>query len=232
MKSTFPRPIVNAVKSVYIPYLRNKWKKHELVKSWIDNDLINDAEIDWLVLNWQKHNFPKPPPPKVKQIFLNKYAKEYGCEILVETGTYKGEMISAQLNNFREIHSIELSDKYYNDAIITFKSYPHVKLHKGDSGVELPKLAPTLKAKTIYWLDGHYCGGVTAKSEIECPIYAELDAVFSSGNHHVVLVDDARDFVGQNDYPTINELKNYLTKKGHPYTLEVESDIIKILPKG
>ncbi len=232
MKSTFPRPIVNLVKSVYIPHLRKKWKKHPLVQEWINDGLINDSEIDWLVLNWQKHNFPKPPPPKVKQLFLSKYAKEFGCKILVETGTYKGEMISAQLKNFTEIHSIELSDKYYQDALITFKEEPHVHLHKGDSGLVLPNLAPTLKSKTIYWLDGHYCGGVTAKSDVECPIYAELDAVFSSGDYHVVLVDDARDFVGKNDYPTIQELKNYLLNMKHPYTLEVESDIIKILPNN
>ena len=230
MKSKLPRPLVNAIKSIYIPYLRKKWSKDPIVKGWIQNGQITDSEIDWLVLNWQKHGSPKPPPPKIKQEMVTNTAKEYGCDFLVETGTYKGDMIFAQLDNFSKLYSIELSKEYWNDAKERFKNSPHVTLLLGDSGAELPKLTPTLNGKGLFWLDGHYCGGVTAKSDIECPIYNELDAIFNHNNGHVILIDDARDFVGKNDYPTIEELRSYVMKKAPEYSLEVRNDVIYILP--
>jgi hypothetical protein len=41
-----------------------------------------------------------------------------------------------------------------------------------------------------------------------------------------LLIDDARCFNGEGDYPTINELKGYIKDKNENYKLEVKDDII------
>ena len=230
MKSNLPRPLVNLAKAIIIPILRNKWKRHTTVKQWIDQDMINDDEIDWLVLNWQRHGRPIPPPPKIKQKIVAEIAKNYGCKALVETGTYKGDMIFAQLANFDELYSIELSEEFHQQALQRFEKFPHVKLLQGDSGEELPKLTPKLKLKTLFWLDGHYCGGETAQSALECPIYNELKSILLENKNHVILVDDARMFNGTRDYPTLEELNKYINQNFVNYTMKVVNDVIEILP--
>ncbi|MFM2394277.1 MAG: hypothetical protein RLZZ546_2259 [Bacteroidota bacterium] len=232
MKSSLPRPFVNLAKKIIIPILRNKWKKNPIVIEWIKKGFINDGEIDWLVLNWQKHGTPIPPPPKVKQLMVEAMGKKYNCKALVETGTYKGDMIFSQLNNFEELYSIELSEDFYNNAKIRFSKNLHVNLIQGDSGVELPKLTPQLTKKTLFWLDGHYCGGETAQSEVECPIYKELQAILDQNIEHMILIDDARMFNGTRDYPTLEELEKYVFEKFPGFQLKVENDVIVIDPKN
>jgi hypothetical protein len=229
MKSNLPRPIVELAKKIVIPVLRNKWKKDPKVAEWVQKGYIDDKEIDGIVLNWYIHKKPVPGPHKVKQLTISELGKEYGCEYLVETGTYRGDMLEAQKKNFKKLFSIELSMDFWEDAKKRFKNDSHINLLQGDSGAVLPQLTPTLDKPTLFWLDGHYCGGVTALSDIECPIYAELDAVFDNNNNHVILIDDARDFVGQRDYPTIKELSDYVKKKAPNYHVSVQDDMIRVL---
>jgi hypothetical protein len=49
---------------------------------------------------------------------------------------------------------------------------------QGDSGKELPKIVTQLDTPAIFWLDGHYSAGITAKGDTECPIFEELEAIF------------------------------------------------------
>jgi len=51
----------------------------------------------------------------------------------IETGTYLGDGIRTVLNNYDNIHSIELSEKWYNYNVEQFKDYKNVKMHLGDS---------------------------------------------------------------------------------------------------
>jgi len=99
----------------------------------------------------------------------------------------------------------------------------------GDSGEKIQSLLTEINEPCVFWLDGHYSGGITAKAEIDTPIMAELDAIF---NHkilnHVILIDDARLFIGENDYPTINALTLYVKNKDKSKTISVENDIIII----
>ena len=46
----------------------------------------------------------------------------------------------------------------------------------------------------------------------------------------VILIDDARLFVGQNGYPTLEELKAYLSNANIKLDIKVEKDIIQIYP--
>ena len=150
---------------------------------------------------------------------------------MVESGTFMGDMIDAQLPNFDVIHSIELSDELYQQAVQKYAGNAKVILHNGDSGEKLKEIVPSLKQAALFWLDGHYSGGITAKGEKICPVYAELDAIFSSDFPHLVLIDDARLFVGKDDYPTIEELKAYVKQSGRTHAFEQEDDtlILKLI---
>jgi hypothetical protein len=45
--------------------------------------------------------------------------------------------------------------------------------------------------------------------------------------NHVLLIDDARLFVDEDDYPTIEKLTKYVKNKNNNYQVEVKDDIIR-----
>ena len=102
------------------------------------------------------------------------------------------------------------------------------QLCKGDSGKVLPDIMLKLNEPAIFWLDGHYSAGITARGDKDCPIFEELDAIFSKKNfEHILLIDDARCFIGEDDYPTIEELTNYVRSKNEKYQVDVKHDTIR-----
>jgi len=165
---------------------------------------------------------------KQKTIML--YQKKYRSEAFVETGTYLGDMVWAVKNIFKEIYSIELSEELFKNAVNRFKDYSNITILHGDSGKVLIDLIPKIKKEAIFWLDGHYSGGITAKGEKECPIYEELTAIFRSDLKHILLIDDARLFNGTNDYPPITELSEFVSKHKPESKIKIENDIIRITP--
>jgi hypothetical protein len=88
-----------------------------------------------------------------------------------------------------------------------------------------------LTTRSIFWLDGHYSGEGTALGAKECPIFAEIDGVFSSAiKNHILLVDDERCFTGSNSYPTKEELLKYVHKYNPNYKLKLMDDVILLEP--
>ena len=180
------------------------------------------------IAKWEKNNKPFPPPHWVKQTVVKEYQQKSNYKILIETGTYRGDMIFAQLARFDSIFSIELSEKLYKKAVKRFRNYKQVHLFKGDSGVILNEVMKQISAPAILWLDGHYSGGITAKGEKECPIWEELTTVIKNKQPHILLIDDARLFTGENDYPTIEEVQQFFLNQKIPVSFEVKDDIIRI----
>ena len=81
----------------------------------------------------------------------------------------------------------------------------------------------------LFWLDGHYSEGITAKGQLNTPILAELNHILNhSIKDHVILIDDARCFNGLDDYPTIDELKKIIVDKKPALQFSVADDIIRI----
>ena len=83
----------------------------------------------------------------------------------IETGSYLGDGIQLAIESgFDEIFSIEVSDKHVKLCQNRFQNYDNVKILKGDSMYELPKLLEEYKnEKFTYWLDGHYSHGDTGE---------------------------------------------------------------------
>jgi hypothetical protein len=189
---------------------------------------IRKKHYDRVVQKWKSKGSPVPPPHIIKERTVEQYRQEYNCDILVETGTYRGDMIYAGRNYFKQIYSIELDSNLHKKALKKFKKYSHIEIYQGDSGAVLQKIIPKLDRPTLFWLDAHYSGGITAKGEKECPVFEELATIFSSTHHHIVLIDDARCFTGKHDYPTIKALEEFVFQHKPEYTLRVKDDIIRL----
>jgi predicted O-methyltransferase YrrM len=116
------------------------------------------------VIEWKRNGKPVPPPHSIKQQVIRNYAKDYGIKILVETGTLHGDMLEAMRKDFERLYSIELDEKLYKDAQKRFNGVNHIELIHGDSGVQLEFLLKKTEP-ALFWLDGHYSGGITAKGE-------------------------------------------------------------------
>lgn len=178
---------------------------------------------------WARNGCPLPPPDAVKQVIVRMYQQASGHQVLVETGTYLGSMIEAQRAHFERIVSIELSKPLYERARRRFAPYPQVEIVQGDSAVVLEAVLAELRQPAVFWLDGHYSSGITAKGAKECPVLEELEAIF---RHpvvgHVVLIDDARFFNGEHDYPTLEYLADFVARHRPDYRMETRYDVIRL----
>jgi hypothetical protein len=150
----------------------------------------------------------------------------------VETGTYVGATLADVEPDFAELYSIELGEDLYVAAAKRFVGHEKVHLLQGDSASVLPSIVNGLAGPALFWLDGHYSEGVTARGSVDTPIRAELETIFAGDPcGHVVLVDDARSFTGENDYPSINELRELVSRLAPTYEMTVRDDIVRLVPK-
>jgi hypothetical protein len=173
------------------------------------------------------------PPHRVKQGVVRSYGKRFGLQTLVETGTYLGSMVHAMRSDFRRIHSIEVSVALAEMAQRRFAHTSHVTVHQGDSTHVLPEILQVLDGPALFWLDGHYSGGITSMGAKETPIVEEVAAIFQHREKgHVILVDDARCFGTLPDYPTLAAFRSLIAEARPDLGFEVEHDIIRIAPRG
>lgn len=178
---------------------------------------------------WKKKGSPLPPPHLLKQQILKSLGKQYGLTTLVETGTYLGHMVDAQKRNFSKIISIELSPDLARQAQEKFSDDSRIDIIEGDSGQVIKDIVPQLDQAALFWLDGHFSEGLTAKGEKDTPVMEEVDTIIQSPLDHLILIDDARHFNGENGYPSIQNLRAQLKNSPNTYRLEVKDDIIRII---
>ena len=110
----------------------------------------------------------------------------------IETGTYLGNGIKDVLNNYENIHSIELADNWYHYNVEQFKNNCNVKMYLGDSKKILPELLNYIKEPITIYLDAHYSGGTTAFGEEEVPLLYELEILKKREYDDIIIIDDCR----------------------------------------
>lgn len=181
------------------------------------------------VLKWEKKGKPIPLPDPLKRVVIKEYANKFSLFIFVETGTYFGDTIAATKDIFSKIFSIEIDKALYYKAKKRFAKFGYIDVIHGDSGTMLPKILSHISQPCLFWLDAHYSRGVTGKGARETPIIQELTYILNHPTqNHVILIDDARDYVGKGDYPTIQELKNFVLSKHPDWVFEIKDDIIRV----
>lgn len=133
------------------------------------------------------------PEGEYKRGLLKRIQRIYNYKYFVETGTCLGETPAKLSGLFERIWTIELSEELFQRAKINLSKYKNVTCLHGNSGQILSDVVRNLDAPTLFWLDGHFSGGVTASGEN--PIIEELNVIKSSSiNNHVIVIDDMSDF--------------------------------------
>ena len=203
----------------------------QVIKKTLPEDVIKLRRDLEARREWEKQGRPAPPPHIVKEELIRDYAKTFNTGILIETGTYLGDMVHAMRKTFSRIVSFELDQQLADQARNRFAKDNHIEIVQGDSGKLLGNYLETIDQPCLFWLDGHYSGGITAKGALETPIKNELNFILSHPvKNHVILIDDARCFTGENDYPTFDELQNLVHEQKRDLKFSVEHDVIRIHP--
>ena len=209
-----------------------------LVKGWVRKTPLYHPVRNWLrrlkqsreLRRWERQGKPVPPPHVVKQRTVHTVADRFGLKVMVETGTYYGDMVEAMKRRFSRIYSIELSRELSERAAKRFRGDRHVTIIQGDSGAELGKLVRSIDQPALFYLDGHYSGGITAQGAKWTPIYEELSHIFAHDPRHVIVIDDARCFGRDPDYPSLQDLRDFIRSKRPGAEVEVADDSIRITP--
>ncbi len=210
---------------------KNSFTVKGIIKSVLPQGIVNSLKKTSAKKQydrWIQSGKPVPPPHMVKQLAIKDAQQKYNCKVLVETGTYLGDMVEAQKNNFSRIITIELSIPLYEKAKRRFRRDQNVTLIQGDSGKVLNEVVKDLNERAVFWLDGHYSSGITAKGDKVSPVYEELEILLNSQiKNHIILIDDARLFKGMGDYPAIEEVTGFVQSKNSSYRFEIKDDIIR-----
>ena len=117
----------------------------------------------------------------------------------IETGSYIGGGIQLALDSgYKEIYSIEILNKYYQQCKKRFVNNPNVHLILGDAVHSLPKLLKKIDKPCTFWLDAHFCSYDPKRNQknykaLTTSLKKELLAI---KNHHIkthtILIDDMR----------------------------------------
>ncbi len=169
--------------------------------------------------------------------FIYSIQEKFQYSNFIETGTYMGETSIWASAYFKNVFTIEVNPELSSEAAKRASGKTNIRFINGDSSVELVKISEKLTSSCVYWLDGHWCGGVS-KITAECPLMAELHAI-KEKDDDIVLIDDARFFMGivpephQPDaWPRIDAVINSLKIKYPKHEVIIEYDVIMCLPKA
>lgn len=179
---------------------------------------------------WKLRGQPIRSPHLLKQRTVDEYARRFTLRVLVETGTYYGEMVAAMKKRFAAIYSVEFDSELAQRAQKKFSRWPHIHILHGDSQQVVPEILRTLDQRALFWLDAGYYGWSGLQGDKQ-RLTTELEAILSHRvRDHVILMDDARGLNGQNGAPTVEELKRRLETQFPGRAVEVKQDILRITP--
>lgn len=186
---------------------------------------------------WKLRGEPLRSPHLVKQRAVQEYADRYRLRVLVETGTYYGEMVAAMRQRFDEIYSIEYDHPLAERAAKKFSRWPHIHILEGDSQKKIPEILATLTRPALFWLDAGYYGWAGLQGDKQ-RLTVELDSILQQGVHqqnpksHIILMDDARGLSGQNGAPTVDQVKQHIESTFPGRKVSVKHDILRIVVNG
>lgn len=155
----------------------------------------------------------------------------FGIDFFLETGTYLGVTTNYVKKFFTTVFTIELSVDLAHEAAQYFKNDKKVNILQGDSGLLIETIIKNNNEKKLFWLDAHYSAGMTATSVDfgDTPISKEVEDILTHWvPGSVILIDDARHFVGKDNYPRLEDLEKFLLSKQASLRFFVIKDIIHI----
>ena len=215
-------------------FIKSMYRKNLAYRWWFNSRIT--LKQNTALSKWRQLGMPMPPPHEYKQSLILNYSRKYSVSVFIETGTFLGYMVEVMKYRFKKLISIELDLTLYGNARKKFTHDTNITILQGDSTYVLPQVLSELHEPSLFWLDGHYSEGITAKGKLNTPIISELKSILEHPiKDHLILIDDARCFVGNNDYPTVEELKTLVLKNNSALNVSVENDVIiicKSIPSG
>jgi hypothetical protein len=178
---------------------------------------------------WVLRGRPARTPHLMKQRTVAEYAKRYRVPVLIEAGTYYGEMVDAMKSQFDEIFSIEIDHGLASLAQRRFAEYKHIHILEGDSELLIQELLSKVKQPALFWLDAGYYGWGNQKGN-KNRLIVELESILSSPYEHVIVMDDAHGLNGKNGSPTVDQLTRHLNAKFPNRAVSVKHNILRIVP--
>lgn len=183
-----------------------------------------------LSFRWREIGLTHPLPGLLKRSLLKAEGRRIGATTFVETGTYLGDTVWFLRRDFKRMYTIEIEQSLFELARRRFSNMKQVRTIHGDSGAVLAKIVDEVHDNCLFWLDGHYSSGITGRGSKDCPVWSELDAITKVQHHYSIMIDDARCFGTDPEYPTIGELQLFVSDRLSSHRLRVENDIIYITP--
>lgn len=179
---------------------------------------------------WKLRGEPVRPPHLIKQRAVRDYAERYSLKVLVEAGTYYGEMVAAMKRRFDEIYSVEYDHALAARAQKKFAPWPHIHVIEGDSQKAIPEIVAKLAHPALFWLDAGYYGWAGTQGD-KRRLTTEMEAILGSRPDHIILMDDAHGLNGQNGAPTVEQLKQQIESRFPGRAVEVKQNILRITPR-
>lgn len=156
--------------------------------------------------------------------------KLFKMRVFIETGTYRGATAKAFAPLAKTVISVELNPEFQKTNQRSLAPLSNIQLLTGDSATLLPVVLADLNEPAMFWLDAHYSGGSTAHGATASPILTELRCIFDHHvKQHIIAIDDSRDFLGCDGYPTLRALDKLVASTG-AYMLRMRNDILLIVP--
>jgi len=175
--------------------------------------------------------WPVVPHPYVKRSILISEAKRIKADTFVETGTFLGDTSEILSKVCNAVHTIEIEPNLTKKAKKRFEKRTNIHVWGGDSALILPKVMLHLNSgNVLFWLDGHYSGGITGGQEKQNPIWNEIKAISESkeSSNFSIFIDDANSFGSDPSFPKIHDLMKFVKKRFPNHEIYVENNIIKI----
>jgi len=178
-----------------------------------------------------------PGIPKDLKNLVLEIKQHSNVSYFIETGTNKGITAAWAADHFDKVITIERSKAYYEMSRKGLSNFSNVDLRYDDSRNVFADIMPELKSSTVFWLDSHWCGRVSAGVDDQCPLTRELELIALSIVNHYILIDDARFFLSPPpepyDYkywPSISDVFEAINKINSNYYIAVHNDVIIAVP--
>ncbi len=160
--------------------------------------------------------------------------RTFAIPCFFETGTLLGNTTAWAAERFERVITVERATEFFNLAKARFVDNPRISTLFGDSRTHMRQLAPTLPT-TMFWLDAHWSGDVTAGEDDECPLLGEIEAIAQDLDRHFVMIDDARLFLAPpapphkaHHWPSLCETVDALRTHHRPYVVVHEDALIAV----
>ena len=165
-----------------------------------------------------------------------KIINKVNIDNFIETGTFRGNTCSWAAEHFKNVATIEIQPETYNETSKNLAHLKNIEFYLGNSKDCLPEICKKMEGRSLFWLDGHWCGGSGDKLDDECPLLDELEAI-SILNDAIIFIDDARCFIGpmppphSDSWPYLDDIFAFTKEKFPNHFTTIIDDVIMCVPK-